>query len=270
MKAQVRSQVPKYVTIKILLAARWEREMKSGDRLPSEATLCAAFSVSRATIQQTLRLFQHEGVIRRDQGRGTFYVGPSASRTEQEPSRLLEAALGNRQGNEIRVLRKAIERPPARVAERLGVTREDKVVALERLGMIEGAPIVFMYSFLPLRIGLPLLDAEEHLHHMSLSAVLNDVHGCGIDRVQQVISARLADPRFAAELGVEVGAPVLEGERTYYAGEDKPLLHAVSYYRGDRHNFTMLVRPLRAGGTNDPIPARTRIDRLASGGHGCP
>jgi GntR family transcriptional regulator len=241
----VRSQVPKYVTIKILLEARWEREMRRGDRLPSEAELCAAFSVSRATVQQALQLFEREGVIRRDQGRGTFYVGPSEGRTEQEPSRLLEATIRGREGNEIRVLRKGVEMPPARVAARLGLAREDRVVALERLGLVEGAPIVFIYSFLPLAVGMRLLEPEDQLRQMSLAAVLNDAHGCGIDRVQQVISARLADPRFAAELGVDVGVPVLEGERTYYARDDDPVLCTVSYYWGDRHNFTMSVKDWR-------------------------
>jgi GntR family transcriptional regulator len=241
----VRSQVPKYVTIRILLEARWERDMLPGDRLPSEAELCADFSVSRATIQQALRLFERDGMIRRDQGRGTFYVGPAAVRTEQEPSRLLEATIRGREGNEIKVLRKGIQMAPARIAARLGLAREEGVVALERLGLVEGAPIVFIYSFLPLAVGTRFLEADDALRQMSLAATLNDRHGYAIDRVQQVISARLADPRFASDLGIEVGVPVLEGERTYYAGDDRPVFCTVSYYRGDRHNFTMLVKDWR-------------------------
>lgn len=241
----MRSQVPKYITIRILLEARWERDMRPGDRLPSEAELCADFSVSRATIQQALRLFERDGMIRRDQGRGTFYVGPAAGRTEQEPSRLLEATIRGREGNEIKVLRKGVQMAPARIAARLGLAREDGVVAVERLGLMEGAPIVFIYSFLPLAVGTRFLEADAALRQMSLAATLNDQHGYAIDRVQQVISARLADPRFAADLGVEVGVPVLEGERTYYAGEDRPVFCTVSYYRGDRHNFTMLVKDWR-------------------------
>jgi GntR family transcriptional regulator len=241
----VQSQVPKYITIKILLEARWEREMTAGDRLPSEAELCADFSVSRSTVQQALRLFEREGVIRRDQGRGTFYVGAPPARTEQEPNRLLEATIRGREGNEVSVLRKAIQRPPARIAQRLGLARDDRVVALERLALVEQVPIVFIYSFLPLAVGTPLLEAEEQLRQMSLAAVLTDSYGLKIDRVQQVIAARLADPRFAKDLGVDVGVPVLEGERTYYAGKDKAVFCTISYYRGDRHNFTMLVKDWR-------------------------
>lgn len=244
-KTLMRRQVPKYVTIKILLEARLERDMRPGDRLPSEAELCADFSVSRSTIQQALQLFERDGVIRREQGRGTFYLGLPDGRTEQEPSRLLEATIRGREGTEIRVLRKHVQRPPARIAARLGLGPDDEVVALERLGLVEGGPIVFIYSFLPLPVGKKLLQAEGQLRRMSLAAVLNDFHGCKIDRMQQVIAARLADPRFAKDLRIEVGVPVLEGERTYYAGEGNPVFCTVSYYRGDRHNFTMLIRDWR-------------------------
>jgi GntR family transcriptional regulator len=241
----MRPQVPKYVTIKALLEARWEREMLPGDRLPSEKELCGSFRVSRATIQQALALFERDGVIRRDQGRGTFYVGPRKARTEQEPSRLLESVIQDREGTETRLLRRSIQIPPARVATRLSLTREDRVVTLERLGMVAGAPLVFIYTYLPLAVGMKVYDAEDQLRRMSLAAVLNDRHGCGIVRVQQVIAARLSDPSYSTELGVDVGVPVLEGERTYYADADRPVFCTISYYRGDRHYFTMSVTEWR-------------------------
>jgi GntR family transcriptional regulator len=240
----VKPQVPKYVTIKALLQARWEREMLRGDRLPSEKELCEQFQVSRATVQQALALFEQEGLIRRDQGRGSFYIGPQEPRTRQEPSRPLEAVIRDRDGTETRVLRRGIERPPARVAALLGLPRDERVVVLERLGLVEGAPLVFIYSYLPLSVGQRLLESEAEMSQMSLASVLNDRHGAGIDRVDQVIAARLSDPMFAEELGVDVGVPVLEGERVYYAGE-KPVFCALSYYRGDRHYFTLSVKDWR-------------------------
>jgi GntR family transcriptional regulator len=241
----MQSQAPKYVTIKALLQARWESSMLPGDRLPSEKELCTAFSVSRATVQQALQIFEREGVIRRDQGRGTFYVGRAEGRTEQEPSQLLESLIREREGTETRVLRKALERPPARIAERLGLSREEQVVVLERLGLLDGAPLVFIYSYLPAAIGLRLLEDETQLKRMSLAAQLNDRHGQGIASVHQTISARLSDPCFAPALGIEVGVPVLLGERTYCDGEGRPVFCAVSYYRSDRHAFTMQVKDWR-------------------------
>jgi GntR family transcriptional regulator of arabinose operon len=44
----------------------------SGSGLPSEKALCAEFDVSRGTVRQALQTLENEGMLRREQGRGTF------------------------------------------------------------------------------------------------------------------------------------------------------------------------------------------------------
>jgi GntR family histidine utilization transcriptional repressor len=51
-----------------LAAGRWE----PGARMPSEGELVAQFGVSRMTVNRALRELQHEGLIERAQGLGTF------------------------------------------------------------------------------------------------------------------------------------------------------------------------------------------------------
>ena len=43
-----------------------------GDALPSEYELCQQFSVSRQTARNALDMLVSEGIIQREQGRGTF------------------------------------------------------------------------------------------------------------------------------------------------------------------------------------------------------
>jgi GntR family transcriptional regulator len=238
------AQVPKYATIKALLEVRWERSMLPGDRLPSEAELCADFDVSRATVQQALRILERDGVIRRDQGRGTFYVGP-ARRTEQEPTRLLETLIQEPEDSGARVLSHQVARPPARVAQLLGLPRDEPVVMIERLCLLEGVPLVFSESFLPAPLGRKLLADPKQLARMSLAAVLSDGHGVSIMAVRQSITARLSDPRYAPALGIDVGMPVLEGERVYLDAADRPVFCTISTYRSDRHAFVMHVKDWR-------------------------
>jgi len=114
----MRPPVPKYFMIKGVLRARLEREYAPGARLPSEAEFCKDFGVSRMTIQQALSLLTKDGLIRREQGRGTFYVGPSTPRTETKPSELLESVM--RREGFARVVREGVIVAPPRVAERLG------------------------------------------------------------------------------------------------------------------------------------------------------
>jgi GntR family transcriptional regulator, histidine utilization repressor len=49
-----------------------EGRWRAGDKLPSEAQLSSQFEVSRMTVNRALRELQLDGLIRREQGRGSF------------------------------------------------------------------------------------------------------------------------------------------------------------------------------------------------------
>ena len=51
---------------------RW----KPGDQLPGEPELCLMFDVSRTVIRQALGEMEHEGLIVRTKGKGTFVAQP--------------------------------------------------------------------------------------------------------------------------------------------------------------------------------------------------
>ncbi|MCC6949745.1 MAG: GntR family transcriptional regulator [Bradyrhizobiaceae bacterium] len=241
----MRGDVPKYVAIKGILLARMERELTPGSRVPSEAELCADFGVSRATVQQALRLLESAGCIRREQGRGTFYVGRSMPRTEQRPSELLESLIKHRDGAMTKVVHKQVRTPPAVVADRLGISADSEIVYLERIGIVEGEPIVFIRTFLPYDLGQKVLSDEHDLERMTIATLLEDKHGIRIASVRQTISATLADPSFAEYLDIDIGSPVLEGQRIYFDQSERPIFCTITFYRADRHCFVVTLKDWR-------------------------
>ena len=250
----MRTPVPKYFTIKAVLGARLDRECVPGERLPSEAQLCQEFGVSRVTIQQALALLAKEGRIRRQQGRGTFYVGPAAVPTATKPSELLESVM--RRDGFTKVIRKGVVSAPAWVAARLHLATATQVVTLDRVGFLEDEPVVFIRGWLPLGLGARILDEDDALLHTTVASLLRDRHGVPIDAVVQTIAAGLADPSYASELGVDVGTPVLEGERTYVDDQERPIFFSITFYRADRHRFLIRLKDWR-GGWDEAEAART-------------
>jgi GntR family transcriptional regulator len=241
----VRSPIPKYFTVKAILQARLERDYAQGDRLPSETALCATFGVSRITIQQALGLLEKDGAIRREQGRGTFYLGPTVTRTETRPSELLEGVMRYREGAFTRVIARGINPATPLVADRLRLAAGTPVVTIDRVGFVDYEPIIFIRASLPEPIGRKLLEDEAHLGRATLGSLLQDRHGVVIDSVVQTIGASLADPAFADHLGVTVGAAVLEGERTYYDPAGRPIYFNHAFYRADRHRFVVSLKEWR-------------------------
>ena len=66
-----------YHQILIVLRGRIESgEIGVGDRLPSEADLEKDYGVSRTTARRALDELRHQGIVRREPGRGTFLAGP--------------------------------------------------------------------------------------------------------------------------------------------------------------------------------------------------
>jgi GntR family transcriptional regulator, transcriptional repressor for pyruvate dehydrogenase complex len=86
-----------------------ERAYGVGDRLPSEAELCALFGVGRSTIREAIRVLAHRGIVDVRHGEGTF-VGASAARESFE-ERIGRAAL-----KDIYEARRILELPLAELA----------------------------------------------------------------------------------------------------------------------------------------------------------
>ena len=72
-------QAPRYREIESSLRARIAT-LRPGQRLPSDADLCAEFGVSRMTARHAMAQLAEEGLVRRESGRGTFVAEPPTHR----------------------------------------------------------------------------------------------------------------------------------------------------------------------------------------------
>src|SRR6188508_2533234 len=74
------TRVPYYAQLQEILAEQIRQgTWPPGHLLPSEAELCARFGVSRTVVRQALSELVHEGLIVREQGKGSFVAQPKIS-----------------------------------------------------------------------------------------------------------------------------------------------------------------------------------------------
>ncbi|MHB6907882.1 GntR family transcriptional regulator [Streptomyces sp. DB-54] len=59
--------------------------LRPGERLPSEADLCARFKVARETARRAVRLLREQGLVTTEWGRGSF-VTDRADQEEKPPT----------------------------------------------------------------------------------------------------------------------------------------------------------------------------------------
>lgn len=197
------------------IAQRVERDIASGvhapgGRLPTEAEFSVAFGVNRHTVRRAMEELEGRGLVRIEQGRGSFVAEDVVDYRLGPRTRFSEIVRRqNREpgGRIIRIAEMAAEAP---LAEMLGIRRGRAVVVVERLSLADGRPLVVgTHHFPALRFGrLPeLLRADP-----SITAALT---ACGVpDYRRKVtrITARLPTSEEAELLAQSRNRPVLVSE----------------------------------------------------------
>ena len=238
--------VPLYHQLKEWLSARiLSGEFPPGGQLPGELKLSQRFRLSRGVVRQALSELRQEGLVSREQGRGTFVSEPKTAEGLISGLRGLadDAALrGQRVESTILLLR---ERPAgADVARRLGLEPGAAVVELERLRTVDGKPHVLVVTYLPAAL-VPGLTARDLGGRASLYRLLREEYRLPVVSGVRRVEASVADDRQAHLLRIRRGDPLLVLRSLGYTTGGRPLDYFVALHRGDRSAFE--VR-LGAGG----------------------
>lgn len=246
------SPLPLYFQLKELLrheieSGRWQ----PGHRIPSEAELCQAFDISRSVVRQALRELEYQGLLYREQGKGTFVAQPKISESlMQDLSGFYEDMVAKGLTPVTKVLRQEVQPADKKTANYLQIKPDDKVIVIERLRSVGSEPITLVTTYLPYDICPDLID--EDLGSQSLYALLEKKHGFELSHGRRTIEAVAANQYEAQLLGVEEGAPLVLLDSVSYLRDGRPIEYFHAVHRGDRSRFEVeVVRGVRRG--EDPL-----------------
>lgn len=210
-------------------------DWQPGDLIPSERELSERHGISRMTARRAMNELAGEGLLRRQQGRGTCVAKP---KIEQRLARLTGFTQDMRKRGlhpGARVLRLEMVAPPSLVAEALQIDPDQSVVLLERLRIAGDEPMALETCHLHFADALELL--EESFENRSLYELLTETYDLVPTRAEQQIEAGLCSRRERGLLGLQEGAPVLKNRRTTFDQRNRPFEYTESVYRGDRYVF---------------------------------
>lgn len=233
------SPVPKYYQLKEIVRGMIEKEeLREGQLVPSERELCERYGISRMTVRQAVMDLVNEGVLYREQGRGTF-VG---KKFQQEGARLSSftqdmSDRGMKASSE--VLGVEVGEADPDVAGMLGVDPGEKIVRVERVRDADGEPMALERSHLLFEVGEGVIGVDLSTH--SLYDELRKT-GLRIAGAKQSYEAVLVNDFESGHLGVPAGSPALLVERVTFDAEDRPFEYVKSVYRADRYRVTTTLR----------------------------
>jgi GntR family transcriptional regulator len=237
------SYIPYYAQVKEALKELLESQLlASGDQIPGEAELCQAFGVSRTVIRQALDELEYEGLIVREQGKGTFVAEPKISGgLAQRLTGWYQDMVAQGYSPVSKVLKQELVPANPKVAASLHVEVDAPVIEITRLRFVQGEPIVLVTTYLPAKLCSQVLQAD--LSSQSLYAFLESHCGLVLARGHRTLEAALASEHEARLLQVRIGAPLIRLESVSYLQDGTPLEYYSALHRGDRTRFEVeLVR----------------------------
>ena len=226
---------PRYREIEAALRARIAT-LRPGQRLPSDADLCAEFGVSRMTARHAMAHLADEGLVRRDPGRGTFVAEPP---THRRATFLMTFSHEMRRQGRVptsHIVRRLVRPPTAPERIDLRVTRAEEVVELCRVRLADGVPVALETAVLAPRCAAAVLQAD-----LELGSLHEALIGAGIvpSRGKASIGAEAASPDDAVLLGVRRGEPMLVERRLILDQRGRPAERTESRYAASRYGLNV-------------------------------
>ncbi len=215
------------------IATALEREIAEGAlapgaRLPTEAQLSTQYGVNRHTVRRAIEELSRAGLVRVEQGRGSFVaedvldytVGPRVRFSEwirrhnKEPS-----------GRKLDLREVAAD---SHTAAALGLRPGARVVRLERLGMADGRPVGLSTHCFPAARLPGLLEALAD--EASITEALARVGVADYRRQVTRVTARLPHANEADLLRMPRNRPVLVAENVNVDGAGTVIEFGISRY----------------------------------------
>lgn len=212
--------------------------LRPGERLPSEEELCKLFRVSRTTLRAALGILASEGLIRREQGRGTYVTEP---KFEQTACQLLSFSKEMKQrGLKPGAQVLAVEKIPAdeQIARKLNINCGELVIMLKRLRLADGEPMGIQIAYIPFSLCPDLVNEDLS---QSLYELLSKKFNINLHKAKDIYYAGTVNPEEAKLLGIPQGSPVFIVERVTFTAQGTAVEYVRSTMRGDRYKVSLLL-----------------------------
>ncbi len=257
--------VHKYLTVRDHLERLVAQELRVGDAIPSERALSQQFALSRMTIRQAVDALVTEGVLVREQGRGTF-VAPRRMDFEMRLTTFGEEMRRRGMQPATTVLAAHDVAATPDVAAALEIEPGDRVHFLYRVRDADGEPICIEQAWVPVAIAPELFSdgAPASLYERLRALDLAPEWG------EETLTADTASDTEASLLALAGSQAVLRAERRTY-GAQRAVMFSRACYRADRYKVWVplsaprpAIVPRRRGDLSamdvSPAPAHIAVE----------
>jgi GntR family transcriptional regulator len=229
---------PLYLAVKrrildALSAGAW----KPGERLPTEPQLAEHFGVGISTVRAGLADLSAAGILVKRQGKG-IYVATHDLRQQQFRFQHIYLNTGEKMSTRREVVSVRKVRAHAETRELLELPDDAlDVVEARALLTLDDKPVATMALILPYTLFGGLTRAALERDEENLYSYYQREFGVTVLRMQERVSALVADAQMAKVLGVRPKHPLMMVDRLAYTYGNRPVEIRRRVYEGTRHHY---------------------------------
>ncbi|MEJ8476366.1 phosphonate metabolism transcriptional regulator PhnF [Roseibium sp. H3510] len=204
----------------------------TGAKLPTESDIAARFQVNRHTVRRAIAALTGEGLLRADQGRGTFVASTPMNYPIGARTRFSEIVSGQDKTPSGRMIGTGVEDADALIAGQLQMQVGAPLLRIETLRVVDGTPVLVGTSWFE-QARFPGLVAA----YAETGSFTEALRLCGVEdysRRETRVSAELVDSQDIALLEIAAGQPVLIVESVNVDPQDRPVQYTRTRMAADR------------------------------------
>lgn len=235
------SPLPLYYQLKQILQEMIDNEeLQPGDVIPPERELCEVLGISRMTARKAVMELVSEGILYREQGKGTFVSQPKPQHRLNQLRGFTEEMEEKGLSVETKLL--SFSFVPATVALKRELKlypHQEEVIEIQRLRIVDGVPFALETVWLnPSRVqGL----SQEDLNGGSLYTFLKENFQLIPSYATQTIEPTQLNEIESDYLTLPVGSLALLFRRTTYIDQEQVMEVTKCIYRTDKHKYEVLL-----------------------------
>ncbi|MGW6310199.1 GntR family transcriptional regulator [Streptomyces niveus] len=228
-------RTPPYMqVVKQLRQQILDGDIKDGDKIPSVREISARWQISMATGHKVIATLRADGLVESIVGVGTIVRTKSTVHRSARDrwTRMLSTGRIYAPGEYAVISAAGLAPAPAHIADALGIEEGAPAVRRQRVTNNEDGPVSASTSWFhpDMATAVPALLETERIPGGTPSAI-KEVTGREAKSAEDRMTVGSADARQAADLGLDVGAPVLIG-RNVLRDADGEVIEAGEYVSG--------------------------------------
>ncbi|MBC8061511.1 MAG: GntR family transcriptional regulator [Clostridiaceae bacterium] len=233
--------LPLYYQIKNIIREMIENEeLKPGEMIPAERELCEIQGVSRMTVNKAIMDLVNEGIVYREQGKGTFVAVPKERQQISKLKGFTEEMEQKGLESNTSILSFKVKPATKQLRTILNLKNEEsEVIEIIRLRISNGEPLAIETAWISNDIFGDL--TAETIDGKSLYNIFREKYGADPIKAKQTIEPIILSRYEATLLNQKQSSVALMFKRTTYLKDGSTIEYTNAIYRSDRYKYEIIL-----------------------------